>query len=184
MTKNRQKIETKRLLLRPFELSDGLRVQELAGDKAIADTTVNIPYPYADGMAEVWIATHQPKSEAGELECFAIVLRSTQQLIGAIGLDIEAMFNRAELGYWISKQCWNHGYCTEAARAMVNYGFEVLELNKITASHFIRNPASGKVMEKIGMEKEGILRDYFTKWDVLEDGAAYGILRKQWEAGI
>jgi len=181
MTKDRPKIETKRLLLRPFELSDGSRVKKLAGDKAIADTTLNIPHPYEDGMAEEWISTHQAKFESGELANYAIILKSTKCLIGAIGLTINKRFNRAELGYWIGKEYWNQDYCTEASKAMLEYGFRNLGLNKIIATHIDRNPASGKVMEKIGMKKEGFFREHVTKWEKYEDMASYGILKKEWE---
>ena len=183
MTKERPKIETERLLLRPFELSDGPLVKELAGDKAIADTTLNIPYPYKDGMAEEWISIHQPKFEAGELVICEIVLKSTQELIGAISLTINKRFNRAELGYWVAKKYWNQGYCTEAAKAMLEYGFHKLYLHKIIATHITRNPASGKIMRKIGMKKEGVLKEHVIKWDKYEDLVSYGILRKEWETG-
>ena len=98
MTKERLNLETKRILLRPFELSDGPRVKKLAGDKAIADTTLNIPHPYKDGMAEEWILTHQSKFENEEEVTCAIILKPIQELIGAIGLTIDKRFNRAELG--------------------------------------------------------------------------------------
>jgi len=176
------KIETERLLLRPFELSDGSRVKELAGDRAIADTTLNIPHPYKDGMAEEWISSHQPKFETGESVDYAIILKATQKLIGAIGLIINKGFNRAELGYWVAKGHWNQGYCTEAAESMLEYGFYKLDLHKITATHITRNPASGKVMEKIGMKREGIFRQHVIKWDKYEDTISYGILRKEWES--
>ena len=72
--KQRPTLHTQRLILRPFEIADARDVQRLAGDRAIADTTLNIPHPYEDGMAEQWIATHQPQFEAGEgrilLLCF------------------------------------------------------------------------------------------------------------------
>ncbi|MCK4907727.1 MAG: GNAT family N-acetyltransferase [Spirochaetes bacterium] len=174
--KNRPTIKTDRLLLRPFELSDAPQVKELAGDKAISDTTLNIPYPYEDGMAEEWISTHQPKFEAEERVDCAIVLKSTQELIGAIGLIIDKKFNRADLGYWVAKEYWNHGYCTEAARAILDYAFDKLKLHKITAIHIARNPASGKVMEKIGMKKEGLFKDHVIKCDEYEDIVSYGIL--------
>ena len=89
MTKERLNLETKRILLRPFELSDGPRVKKLAGNKAIADTTLNIPHPYKDGMAEEWILTHQSKFENEELVNSAIILKPIQELIGAIGLTID-----------------------------------------------------------------------------------------------
>ena len=64
----------------------------------------------------------------------------------------------------------------------MEYGFHKIDLNKITATHISRNPASGKVMEKIGMKKEGILREHVYKWDKYEDLVTYGILRKEWES--
>jgi len=181
MIKERPKIETERLLLRPFELADGPRVKKLAGDKTIADTTLNIPHPYEDGMAEEWISTHQAKFESGEMVVYAIIQKIIKGLIGAIGLTINKRFNRAELGYWIGKDYWNQGYCTEASKAMLEYAFRNLGLNKIIATHIDRNPASGKVMRKIGMNKEGFFREHVTKWEKYENIVIYGILKKEWE---
>ena len=178
--KTRPTIETKRLRLRPFELSDAKDVQRLAGDRAIADTTLNIPHPYEDGMAEEWISTHQPKFESGELLNFAIVSRTSDKLIGAIGLRIVPRFERAELGYWIGKPYWKNGYCTEAGRAVLQYGFSVLKLNRIHASHLKRNPASGRVMQKLGMVHEGCARQHAKRWDRFEDLVFYGIIKDYW----
>jgi [ribosomal protein S5]-alanine N-acetyltransferase len=178
--KKRVKLTTPRLLLRPFELSDASRVKKMAGHKAIADTTLNIPYPYEDGMAEQWILTHESQSEAGELINFAVTLSHTQELIGSIGLIINKRFNHAELGYWIGKKYWNNGYCTEAARAMFEFAFNQLDLNKVIANHISRNSSSGKVMRKIGMKKEGLLKEHVIKWDKYEDVVIYGILKEEW----
>lgn len=178
--KERPTIETERLLLRPFELSDAKDVQRLVGDRGIADTTQNIPHPYEDGMAEEWISTHQPKFEAGELSNFAILLRTCGELIGTIGLRIVPRFERAELGYWIGRPYWKNGYCTEAGCAVVRYGFSILKLNRIHASHLTRNSASGRVMQKIGMAHEGCARQHAKRWDRFEDLELYGILREQW----
>ena len=178
--KERPTIDTERLLLRPFVMSDAKDIQRLAGDRAIADTTLNIPHPYEDGMAEDWISTHQPKFEAGELSNFAIVLQTSGELIGAIGLRIIPRFERAELGYWIGRPYWKNGYCTEAGRAVLQYGFSVLKLNRIHASHLTRNPTSGRVMRKMGMANEGCARQHAKKWDRFEDLELYGILREQW----
>lgn len=144
-------LETERLLLRRFTLEDAPRVQLLAGDKAIAETTLNIPHPYEDGMAEEWIGTHEEQRDAGKLENFALVQKGDNLLVGAIGLVIKREFESAELGYWVGRPYWGQGYCTEAARMILKYGFEQLGLNRIFAGHFTINPASGKVMKKIGM---------------------------------
>ncbi len=170
-------LDTNRLLLRPFLPSDAQDVQRLAGDWSIADTTLNVPHPYEDGMAERWIATHQPKFEAGELVVFAIVAKAESALVGAISLELDEPFDRGQLGYWIGKPYWGLGYCTEAAARILRFGFSELRLNRIHSSHLKRNPASGRVMQKIGMREEGLLRQHTKKWGRFEDLVLYGILR-------
>ena len=174
-------LETDRLVLRPFGPSDAAGVQRLAGEWEIADTTLNIPHPYEDGMAEEWIATHKAKFEASQGCIFALTLRTSDDLIGAMGLMITRRFDHAELGYWIGKPYWNKGYCTEAARAVVAYGFTGLGLHRIHASHMARNPASGRVMRKLGMTQEGTLRGHAKKWDNYEDLVIFGILKEEWK---
>jgi RimJ/RimL family protein N-acetyltransferase len=174
-------LQTERLILRPFELTDGEDVRRLAGDRAIADTTLQIPHPYEVGMAEEWILTRRPKFEAGEEVVFAIVLRETGELIGAMGLVIEGKFRRAELGYWIGRPYWGNGYCTEAGHAVLEYGFHSLNLNRIHAYHFQRNPASGKVMRKLGMKHEGSSPQHVMKWGAFEDIELYGMIRSEWQ---
>jgi [ribosomal protein S5]-alanine N-acetyltransferase len=177
--KRRPTLTTPRLILRPFALGDAPDVQRLAGAREVASTTLNIPHPYAAGMAEQWIATHQECYTRGEFVIFAIVLRANQTLIGAMSLHMYQQHVHAELGYWIGTAYWNHGYCSEAAQAVLRYGFDVLGLHRIHASYMTRNPASGRVMQKIGMTYEGCLRQHVQKWGVFEDIAIYGILRSE-----
>ena len=172
--KERPTLETARLVLRPFSLADAPDVQRLAGERDVASTTLNVPHPYEDGMAEAWIGAHQEGYEQGKLVNFAIVLREDRTIIGTIGLRIRQRHASAEMGYWIGKSFWNRGYCTEAAQAVVSYAFEALRLNRVHASYLTRNPASGRVMEKGGMTYEGCLRPHVKKWDVFED---LGIVR-------
>ena len=173
-------LETERLILRPFTIADAPAVQKLAGAREVASTTMNIPHPYEDGMAEAWISSHAPGYEAGELATYAILLRDDDQLVGAIGLVINGTHARAELGYWIGVPYWNQGFATEAAGAMLQFGFRDLGLNRIFAIHLVRNPPSGRVMEKSGMRHEGILRQHFRKWGAFEDVAQYGVLADEW----
>jgi RimJ/RimL family protein N-acetyltransferase len=179
--KPRPIIETERLILRPFSLDDAPEVQRLAGERDIAANTLTIPHPYEDGMAEEWISTHQEGFDKGELFNLAITRRSDGALIGAIGLVVKPQHECAELGYWVGKPYWNRGYCTEAARALVGYGFESLGLNRIYSHHFVRNPASGRVMQKIGMAHEGRLRQHVKRWGAFEDLEQYGILRNEYQ---
>jgi RimJ/RimL family protein N-acetyltransferase len=168
-------------VLRPFELSDAPRVQLLAGDKAIAATTTSIPHPYEDGMAEKWIGSHPEGFEKGEQVAFAITLKENGELIGAIGLGLNLDQERAELGYWIGKPYWGRGYCTEAARAVLRHAFTELRLNRVHAHHFSHNPASGRVMQKLGMQHEGCHRQDVKKWGQFIDSEFYGILRSEFE---
>jgi [ribosomal protein S5]-alanine N-acetyltransferase len=80
----------------------------------------------------------------------------------------------------VGRDWWGQGYATEAARAVLRYGFEELKLNRIYAHHMTKNPASGRVLEKIGMQREGCLRQMIRKWGVLEDVVLYAILRQDW----
>ena len=182
--KQRPTLETERLIMRPFRRSDAPDVQRLAGAREIAAGTLRLPHPYGEGMAERWIGSHQETFERGEGIAFAVTLRGNGRLIGAISLmAISTEHERAEMGYWIGVPYWNQGYCTEAARAVIRYGFEVLELNRIQASHFARNPASGRVMQKIGMTREGCQRQCFKKWGEFVDLVCHSVLRQEYEAG-
>jgi ribosomal-protein-alanine N-acetyltransferase len=131
-------------------------------------------------MAEEWISTHRPGFEAGELANFAVVPCGKNALIGAIGIIITPQHERGALGYWIGKPHWGNGYCTEAGRAMLEYGFSELKLNRIYANHMTRNPRSGNVMQKLGMMHEGRSRQHAKKWDLFEDLELYSILRDEW----
>lgn len=169
-------LRTERLILRPFCLEDAATVQRLAGTREVAETTLTIPHPYLDGMAETWIATQPDAWERQERVTFAIT-SAADGVVGAIGLRLTLQHRRAELGYWVGRPFWNHGYATEAARAILTFGFETLRLNRIHASHLVRNPASGRVMVKAGMRFEGTLRQHVLKAGRAEDLAEYAILR-------
>lgn len=173
---------TERLMLRPFALADAPDVQRLAGDRDIAAMTLLIPHPYKEGLAETWIRSHPEAFKTGKGVNFAIVLRDRDRLCGAIGLGIDIANINAELGYWIGKPFWGRGYCTEAARTAIRYGFAVLKLNRIHATHFAKNPASGRVMQKIGMHYEGYRRQHIWKWGQFEDVEQYGILKTDWQS--
>ncbi len=175
-------LETGRLVLRPFNLSDSSDLQRLAGDFAVADTTAAIPHPYPDGAAEAWINTHKDEFINNKMLALAVTLKEDGGLAGCVSiLDIDKASNSGELGYWIGKDFWGQGYCTEASSALIKYGFEEMNLNRIQAKHLARNPASGKVMQKLGMKQEGYLRQAFVKWGRYEDDVLYAILREDWQ---
>ncbi len=169
---------TSRLALRRFELNDVAKVVELAGEFEIADTTLRIPHPYQEKDAKEWIEQQYTWLNQNQSVTWAITINESADLIGAIGLmNYNEHFEHAEMGYWIGKPFWNKGFATEAAHAIIKYGFENLELNRIHAHHFSRNASSGTVLLKVGMKHEGTFREHIKKWDKFEDVDLYGILK-------
>ncbi|WP_438483463.1 GNAT family N-acetyltransferase [Oleiharenicola lentus] len=170
-------LTTARLTLGAFQAEDAPHVELLAGNEAVARTTLNIPHPYPAGAATPWIASHAATFLNGD--GLTLAIRLNGELIGCIGLTLFAKDERGELGYWIAEPHWNRGYASEAAAACVRYGFETLGLRRIAAHHYPINPASGRVMEKIGMKPEGRLRAHVKKAGSFHDVLLYGILREE-----
>ena len=169
-------LRTERLVLRPFAPEDAADVQRLAGAREVAATTLHIPHPYGDGVAEAWIATHAERFAEGRVLTLAITLRDGGAVVGAIGLTFNRAHHNAEMGYWVGVPYWGRGYATEAAAALLRYGFDVLGLHRVHATHLTRNPASGRVMQKIGMRHEGTMREHTLKAGAFEDLEKYGKL--------
>jgi len=173
-------LHTPRLRLRAYAAADALDVQRLAGAKVVAATTASLPHPYPDGAAEAWIRLHSALWAARQELIFAITLKPAGQLVGSIGLVLHPAHEKAELGYWIGLPYWNQGYATEAARAVIDCGFRLLGLNRIEAHHMAVNPASGHVMGKAGMTREGFSPQALKKDGQLHDLVFYGVLRHDW----
>lgn len=173
-------IETARLILRPFAASDAPAVYEHVKEWDVASTTLNIPHPYEPSMADSWIRSHAISAAAGDGFTLAIIDRESGGLIGSISLRLSPPHDRGELGYWVGRPYWGRGYVTEAAAAVMKYGFETLGLNRIEAHYLSRNPASGRVMQKLGMTWEGRMREHVKKWGQYEDVEACSILRREY----
>lgn len=176
-------LHTERLILRSFTLEDAADVKRLANDPDVAPATYFIERSYEEGAAEEWIWWCHEWLEDGERANFAITLRVDGTLIGTVELTFRnhLPYNDAALGYWIGKPYWNCGYATEAAKAMVAYGFCEHNIDLIYADYAKRNPASGRVMQKIGMR----YADYFPKDpedNSSEDMIRYKILKSEFVA--
>jgi len=174
-------LTTARLRLRPFTLLDAPEIQRLAGAPEVASTTLRIPHPYLDGIAQAWVLSQRGAYERGEELTLAITRLDDGALVGAIGLAFAGDDPRAELGYWIGVPYWGQGYATEAAVAVLAHAFRTLGLARVHACHFARNPASGRVLRKIGMTHEGRQRRHVLKDGRLEDLELYGVLREEFE---
>lgn len=164
------KSNPERLELRRLQMSDAQDIFELASQFQIADTTQGIPHPYELQDAKDWIGrnTDQIISFPRDSTTWAITLKEEKTLIGTIGITIDRDNRKGTMGYWIGVPFWNNGYCTEAALLVLDHGFKKLKLNKISASYLQRNPASGRVLEKIGMVQEGTFNRELLKWDKYE----------------
>ncbi len=174
-------LETERLRLRLIELADAPLVQKLVSDRQIAENTLNIPYPYPEDGAAIWIqGMLQQRAQGGQDRTYVILRRADDELVGCVGIHPRHGF-RAEIGYWVGVPYWGQGYMTEAVRRLIRSGFEDMQLQRIEANHFLHNPASGRVMQKAGMTFEGIMRQHLLKWGRFVDLAWYSILRSEFE---
>jgi RimJ/RimL family protein N-acetyltransferase len=174
-------IETDRIKLRKPGISDIPKIMEYANNPRIAEMTLNIPHPYEAKDAIAWLQMANEGFEDQSHFVFGICLLDGDEFIGGIGLNIEQKFNRAELGFWLAEPFWNQGYMTEAVIEVLAFGFDKLKLNKIYATHFWGNPASGKVMAKNGMIKEAELKEHIRKDDEYKSLIQYRVTRREFE---
>ena len=174
-------IMSERMVLRPLMEKDAPVVRRLARSRKIAYTTPWVFLPYSEKQALLWIAsTAHHFAQRTSVE-FGIQLKCGGRLVGLVGLDpMIAHDSVAELWFIITVACWGNGYATEAGRAAVQFGFEHLGLNRICGYHMVRNPVSGRVLAKLGMKREGLLRQHVRKNEVFEDVALMALLREEW----
>lgn len=152
------RLSTARLVLRPFTMQDAPVVQQLAGDIRIARGTSVVPHPYADGVAEAWIASHPALLAQKREIVFAVEESVTGALVGAVSLlNLSLAHARGELGFWIGVDYWSRGYCTEAVQEVMRFGHSALGITKFVGRCLAWNSASASVMKKAGMEQEGHL---------------------------
>lgn len=147
-------IYSERLILRPFLLSDANDVTRLVNTSLVADVTASIPHPYPEGLSERWIESHLEGWQQRRFICFAVELKQSKQLIGSISL-MNVHRDQAELGYWYGVDFWRQGYATEAASHLVCTACNTFGIKSLTARHLDRNPASGRVLSKVGFCHEG-----------------------------
>lgn len=172
-------LATPRLRLRELRLTDAAEVAAGAGDARVAQFLIQVPSPYPLALARRWITGRIEWWEAGKGVTYAISTKRNGALIGTVSLRRFARDHRAELGYWLEHKAWGKGYATEAARALVAYGFENLKLARIYAQVIAGNAASAQVLEKLGMQREGVKRQHVRKDDALHDVIIYGLLRDE-----
>jgi len=137
---------------------------ELLSDRTIARWTLHIPYPYRTADAVAWLRRDRGGRRQGTNLNLQIVRRSDRRLVGGIGLHhLDALHQRAELGYWVGARFRRQGYAAEAARAVCALGFRRLGLHRIEARVFPGNAASVGVLRSVGFRREGRLRQSIAK---------------------
>lgn len=147
---NRPDLATERLILRRPDDRDVDAIVSVVGDWEVARRLARVPHPYGPADARFFLDHVVPAEWV-----WAVTLRDCDALLGAIGLTPEQGVDAAELGYWLSPTHWGNGITTEAARAVVAFGFENLGLPVLTSGYFEDNPASGGVLRKLGFVETG-----------------------------
>lgn len=169
-----------RITLRPIEEADAPTVQGQVSDRRIADTC-NVPHPYPADGAAVWTARAIEGRARGQRYPNAIVFGG--QFAGVVELELAGRPDgEAELGYWISVGLWNRGIATEACRQIIAFAFGEVGLSRITSACLVRNPGSGRVLEKNGFEEMGVRTETDQESRFLgESWRLFSLTKERWE---
>lgn len=142
-------IETDRLILRSTRISDAPRVTEIVTDPRIYENVARIAPKQTEAETTAWLETHAQGDQAGTDHVFAIT-EPDERLIGMIGLHRSETQLPFELGYWIAPDFWGKGYTTEAGHALLHWMEQMYDYGLTVSGHFADNPASGRVLAKLG----------------------------------
>lgn len=177
-----RKIETGRLVLRQFSIDDADAMYlNWAGDPEV---TRFLSWPTHESVKASRAVIEEWQNNAILLDDYnwCITCRETGEPIGSLGVvRIDEAAEAVHVGYCIGRKYWNQGLTTEALSAVIGFFFEEVGVNRVEALHAVENPASGRVMQKCGMTKEGVLREYNVNNHGLCDAVIYSILRREWQ---
>ena len=166
-------------IVRSYRPYDGPALVKYANNPRVAGMLRDMfPHPYTLANAEAWLyhVEQQP------VETYFAIVRN-DECIGGIGLNLQGDVSRmsAEIGFWLGEPFWGQGIATEAVRALLKYGFETLNLNRIQGNLFESNLATRCVLKKNGFVKEGRLRKSVIKNGEIMDQLVYAILREEFD---
>jgi RimJ/RimL family protein N-acetyltransferase len=151
-------IETKRLKLRGVRMSDAKRIARFCDDPKVGRMLAQTPLPYLEAAAEGWIMMMNARARLERDFVFAAELAG-EGLIGVVGAHRRAESEDVEIGYWFGRPYWGAGFGSEAVGAFVT---EARRLGPLAAGHFVDNPASGRVLEKVGFAYTGETKRMFS----------------------
>lgn len=178
-----QKIETERLILRKMTLDDAQDVFEYGSDSEITNYVTWDAHKSIEDSQNFLKSVIQ-KYEKKEVSEWGIVFKENKKFIGTCGyMWWHIGCARAEMGYALSRKYWDKGLMTEAVKETIKFGFDKMKLNRIEARCMIGNVASEKVMKKVGMTFEGIMREQMYAKGVFRDLKMYSILRREYYKG-
>ena len=174
-------LETPDLTLRKPAMKDVKDIFQYASDPEVARYVLWDPHRNQSETRR-FVRELRMRIRSGFPSSWVVELRETGTVIGTIGFVWYSSENRsAELGYSFSRNYWNRGYATQAFHAVIDVLFRYLPLNRLEAQYDIRNPASGRVMQKCGLRQEGILRNRMINKGEYVDVGICSILRSEWE---
>lgn len=171
-------IETDRLVLRVMTPDDAPALFEVGSDQRVVQLTGVIDFHETLSDTQAYIQRNITSYQQGNSIHWVIVYKPENRVVGLCGLyACSQKHHKAEIGYALAYDYWGRGIATEAARAVVAYGFTELGLNRIQATFDPRNDASGRVLEKLGFRYEGLLRDYYYFHNEFSDRVMLSILK-------
>lgn len=176
-------LETERLVLRPLRRDDAGPIALFSGEFKVAGMHMTIPHPYPPGAAEALI--ERSLTDPGDDQHFAVAFAEDEErkLIGLMLLRRRPRAPSARIGYWIGSPFWGRGYATEAAGAVVDHAFADETLEEIETLVNQDNPASIRVLEKLGFRQSGEGEEYSESRRTNVPNYAYELRRAEWEAG-
>jgi RimJ/RimL family protein N-acetyltransferase len=173
-------LDTDRLRLRPFTIADADPLYALHSNGYVLRYWDSPPWSEPE-RAERFITASQQMAEEGTGARLAIDRASDGVFIGWCGLTRwNPDYRSASLGYCFDEAAWGHGYATEAARTLLHWAFDTLDLNRVQAETDTRNLASARVLEKLGFVREGTLREDCVVNGDVSDSWVFGLLRREW----
>ncbi len=183
MPESSQVLTTPRLLLRPFAGSDIAAVTVYRGDERVMRFIAGAAETAEEVAAFLQRCASYADRQSQTQFRFAIVLTATGQIIGGSGLDItDEEYREGEIGYHLRADYWGQGFATEAAIALLRFGFEELNLHRLFADCAAENTASARVMQKAGMRQEGHFRENKRIVGQWHDTLLYAMLDREWKA--